>query len=94
MIVKALPEGFEYFVLLQADDVPDMKATLTLVATHPNATIQIGGLYGSRIRSGDTFRSGLRLGENKAGPYSLEFPFQLDLSCSVLTSCVTEGVSA
>jgi len=88
--VEALPEGFEYFVLLQADDVPDMKATLTLVATHPNATIQIGGLYGTTVKSGDTFRSGLRLGENKAGPYSLEFPFELDLSRPAPTSCITE----
>jgi hypothetical protein len=57
---------FEYFVLLTVDDLPDMRVALTPVATQPDATIRIGGLYGKQVRSGDTFRIGVRLGENKA----------------------------
>ena len=56
---------FEYFVLLTVDDLPDMRVALTPVATQPDATIRIGGLYGKQVRSGDTFRIGVRLGENK-----------------------------
>ena len=59
------PDVFEFFMLLTADDVPDMKASITPVATHPNATIMVGGLWGKRVLSGDTFKSGVRLGENK-----------------------------
>ena len=56
---------FEYFVLLTVDDLPDMRVALTPVATQPDATIRVGGLYGKQVRSGDTFRIGVRLGENK-----------------------------